>query len=169
MAGAAADRLTKRIEGLRVVGVCHGFTGESDEALARRVRESSASVPRRGLWKPAPRVWLDHNLEATGSTLGGGRRRVPRLQRGTSQACAALDERDGRGVVLSTAPGAATTLASLCRRQPSVPASGVAGSWTSRLSHRRARPSPTQSPSLSDVPACSWWSWRVELGRPPAR
>jgi len=72
VAEAAADRLTERIEGLRVVGVCHGFTGESDEMLVRRVRDANASLLVVAFGSPRQEIWLDRNLEATGTLVGVG-------------------------------------------------------------------------------------------------
>jgi len=68
----AADRLMSRIEGLRVVGICHGFTGEDDESLVERVRDANASFLIVALGSPRQEIWLDRNLEATGVLVGVG-------------------------------------------------------------------------------------------------
>jgi exopolysaccharide biosynthesis WecB/TagA/CpsF family protein len=68
----AASRLESQIEGLRVVGVAHGFTGESDELLAERVRRSGASLLIVALGCPTQELWLDRNLEASGALVGIG-------------------------------------------------------------------------------------------------
>jgi exopolysaccharide biosynthesis WecB/TagA/CpsF family protein len=72
VAEIAAARLEERIEGLRVVDVCHGFTEESDELLARRVRDSGAAFLVVALGNPLQEIWLDRNLEATGALVGVG-------------------------------------------------------------------------------------------------
>jgi exopolysaccharide biosynthesis WecB/TagA/CpsF family protein len=72
VAEAAAERLMERIEDLRVVGVCHGFTGESDELLVQRVRDAQASLLIVALGSPRQEIWLDGNLEATGALVGVG-------------------------------------------------------------------------------------------------
>lgn len=72
VAQAAASRLQESIKGLRVVGVSHGFTNESDEVLAQRIRRTDASLLVVALGSPHQEVWLDHNLEATGALVGIG-------------------------------------------------------------------------------------------------
>jgi exopolysaccharide biosynthesis WecB/TagA/CpsF family protein len=72
VAEIAAERLTERVEGLRVVGVCHGFGGESDELLVRRIRDADASLLLVALGSPRQEIWLDRNLEATGVLVGVG-------------------------------------------------------------------------------------------------
>jgi exopolysaccharide biosynthesis WecB/TagA/CpsF family protein len=72
VAELAAERLEQRIQGLRVVDVCHGFTDESDEMLARRVRDSGATLLVVALGNPLQEIWLDRNLEATGALVGIG-------------------------------------------------------------------------------------------------
>ena len=72
VAELAAARLEERIEGLHVVDVCHGFTEESDELLAQRVRDSGAILLVVALGNPLQEIWLDHNLEATSALVGIG-------------------------------------------------------------------------------------------------
>jgi exopolysaccharide biosynthesis WecB/TagA/CpsF family protein len=72
IASAAAERLTKQVDGLTVAGTCHGFTGESDEQLAARVRESGARLLVVALGSPMQETWLDRNLLATGASIGVG-------------------------------------------------------------------------------------------------
>lgn len=72
VAETAADRLGERIEGLRVVGTCHGFTGESDDLLVQRVRDVSAQMLIVAFGSPRQETWIDHNLEATGALVGVG-------------------------------------------------------------------------------------------------
>jgi exopolysaccharide biosynthesis WecB/TagA/CpsF family protein len=72
IAESASRRLASRIEGLRIVGTCHGFTGDSDESLVRRIRETGASLLIVALGSPAQEMWLDRNLQATGADLGVG-------------------------------------------------------------------------------------------------
>lgn len=72
VAERAADRLGERIEGLRIVGTCHGFTGESDDLLARRVRDAGAEMLIVAFGSPRQETWIDRNLEATGALIGVG-------------------------------------------------------------------------------------------------
>lgn len=72
VAEMAASRLTERIVGLRVVGACHGFTGEPEDVLADRVRESDADLLIVALGNPLQELWLDRNLDATGARVGVG-------------------------------------------------------------------------------------------------
>jgi exopolysaccharide biosynthesis WecB/TagA/CpsF family protein len=72
IAESASRRLASRIAGLRIVGTCHGFTGDSDESLSRRIRETGASLLIVALGSPAQEMWLDRNLQATGAILGVG-------------------------------------------------------------------------------------------------
>jgi exopolysaccharide biosynthesis WecB/TagA/CpsF family protein len=72
VAEVAAARLQERIGGLRVVGVSHGFTDMSDQLLARRVRNSGASLLVVALGSPRQEIWLDQNLQATGALVGIG-------------------------------------------------------------------------------------------------
>jgi len=72
VAGTAADRLGERIEGLRIVGTCHGFTGESDDLLAQRVRDDGAEMLIVAFGSPRQETWIDRNLEATGALIGVG-------------------------------------------------------------------------------------------------
>jgi exopolysaccharide biosynthesis WecB/TagA/CpsF family protein len=72
VAEVAAARLEERIVGLRVAGTSHGFTDVSDQVLARRVRNSGASLLVVALGSPRQEIWLDQNLEATGALVGIG-------------------------------------------------------------------------------------------------
>lgn len=72
VAETAADRLVERINGLPIVGTCHGFTGESDDLLAQRVRDAGAEMLIVAFGSPRQETWIDHNLEATGALVGVG-------------------------------------------------------------------------------------------------
>jgi len=72
VAEMAKLRLTERIADLQIVGTCDGFTGESDELLASRVRESDATLLVVALGSPAQEVWLSANLGSTGALIGVG-------------------------------------------------------------------------------------------------
>jgi exopolysaccharide biosynthesis WecB/TagA/CpsF family protein len=72
VAEVAAARLEERVDGLRVVGTSHGFTEMSDQLLARRVRNSGASLLVVAFGSPRQEIWLDQNLEATGALVGIG-------------------------------------------------------------------------------------------------
>jgi len=72
VAETAADRLNERIAGLRVVGTCHGFTGENDELLVQRVRDTGAAVLFVALGNPRQETWIDRNLAGTGALVGIG-------------------------------------------------------------------------------------------------
>lgn len=73
VAERAAQRLSERIAGLRVVGTQHGFftDGESD-AVVDRVRASGASVLMVALGQPRQEQWLARHLERTGARVGLG-------------------------------------------------------------------------------------------------
>jgi exopolysaccharide biosynthesis WecB/TagA/CpsF family protein len=73
VAERAAERLSERIAGLRVVGTHHGFftDGETD-AVVDRVRASQASVLMVALGQPRQEQWLVRHLERTGSRVGLG-------------------------------------------------------------------------------------------------
>jgi exopolysaccharide biosynthesis WecB/TagA/CpsF family protein len=72
IAETAAYRLGERIDGLRVVGTCHGFTKESDEQLVQRIRQADTALLVVGLGSPRQEIWLDDHLEATGVLVGVG-------------------------------------------------------------------------------------------------
>jgi exopolysaccharide biosynthesis WecB/TagA/CpsF family protein len=72
IAEQAAGRLKEQIKGLRVAGVCHGFTGESDELLAQRVRDAGAAMLIVAFGSPRQETWIDRNLTATGALIGVG-------------------------------------------------------------------------------------------------
>jgi exopolysaccharide biosynthesis WecB/TagA/CpsF family protein len=69
VAETAADRLVERINGLRIVGTCHGFTVESDDLLAQRVRDAGAEMLIVAFGSPRQETWIDRNLEATGALV----------------------------------------------------------------------------------------------------
>lgn len=73
VAERAAQRLSERIAGLRVVGTQHGFftDGETD-AVVERVRASGASVLMVALGQPRQEQWLVRHLERTGARVGLG-------------------------------------------------------------------------------------------------
>ncbi len=72
VAATAARRLAERVVNLDVSGVCHGFTGESDELLVQRVRDAGAALLLVALGSPLQERWLERNLAATGARLGVG-------------------------------------------------------------------------------------------------
>lgn len=72
VAQTAGQRLANRIPGLRIVGCCHGFTCESDEVLAQRVRDAGARVLIVALGSPRQETWIDRNLASTGALIGVG-------------------------------------------------------------------------------------------------
>lgn len=72
VADAAARRLSQRIARLRIAGTCHGFTNESDELLAHRIRESGAQLLIVAFGSPRQELWLSRNLAATGALVGVG-------------------------------------------------------------------------------------------------
>ncbi len=73
VAERAAQRLSERIAGLRVVGTQHGFftDGETD-AVVERVRASGASVLMVALGQPRQEQWLVRHLQRTGARVGLG-------------------------------------------------------------------------------------------------
>lgn len=72
VAETAADRLSQRIEHLRIVGTCHGFTGERDDLLAQRVRDAGTELLVVAFGSPRQETWIDRNLKATGALIGVG-------------------------------------------------------------------------------------------------
>jgi exopolysaccharide biosynthesis WecB/TagA/CpsF family protein len=72
IAEAAARKLGETIDGLRIVGVCDGFSGESEERLAERVRGSQADLLILALGNPLQELWLTRNLADTGVHIGVG-------------------------------------------------------------------------------------------------
>lgn len=72
VAETAASRLVERIDGLRIVGTCHGFTAESDDLLAKRVRNAGAAMLIVAFGSPGQETWIDRNLAATGALIGVG-------------------------------------------------------------------------------------------------
>lgn len=72
IAETAACRLVERIDGLKIVGTCHGFTNGSDELLVQRIRDVDAKLLIVALGSPLQEVWLGRHLEATGALVGVG-------------------------------------------------------------------------------------------------
>jgi exopolysaccharide biosynthesis WecB/TagA/CpsF family protein len=72
IAETAAGNLAARIRGLHVAGTCHGFTGEDDELLTERVRNTDAKLLIVAFGSPRQEVWLDRNLKDTGALVGVG-------------------------------------------------------------------------------------------------
>ncbi len=72
VAETAARRLTERIDDLRIVGTCHGYTNESDELLVQRIRDADTTLLIVALGVPLQEIWLDRNLHATGALVGVG-------------------------------------------------------------------------------------------------
>jgi N-acetylglucosaminyldiphosphoundecaprenol N-acetyl-beta-D-mannosaminyltransferase len=69
----AAERLSERIAGLRVVGTHHGlFTDGEADAVVDRVRASQATVLMVALGQPRQEQWLVRHLERTGARVGLG-------------------------------------------------------------------------------------------------
>jgi exopolysaccharide biosynthesis WecB/TagA/CpsF family protein len=72
VAETAARRLSERIDGLRIAGTCHGYTGEREDVLVRRIRDTSADLLVVALGNPRQELWLTRNLHATGVSIGVG-------------------------------------------------------------------------------------------------
>ncbi|HEV3321213.1 MAG TPA: WecB/TagA/CpsF family glycosyltransferase [Solirubrobacteraceae bacterium] len=72
VAETAAERLTERIDGLHIAGTCHGFTDESDDLLAQRVRDAGAAMLIVAFGSPRQEIWIDRNLAAAGARIGVG-------------------------------------------------------------------------------------------------
>jgi N-acetylglucosaminyldiphosphoundecaprenol N-acetyl-beta-D-mannosaminyltransferase len=73
VAERAAERLSERIAGLRVVGTHHGyFTDGETDAIVDRVRATQASVLMVALGQPRQEQWLVRHLERTGARVGLG-------------------------------------------------------------------------------------------------
>ena len=73
VAERAAQRLSERIAGLRVVGTHHGFFADGDtDAVVDRVRTSGASVLMVALGQPRQEQWLVRHLDRTGARVGLG-------------------------------------------------------------------------------------------------
>jgi N-acetylglucosaminyldiphosphoundecaprenol N-acetyl-beta-D-mannosaminyltransferase len=59
VAEIAADRLTRRIPGLRIVGTSHGYLSERESVeVAGRIRDSGADVLIVGLSSPTQETWI---------------------------------------------------------------------------------------------------------------
>lgn len=71
VAAAAADRLSARVPGVRIVGVHDGFSHDP-RSVARQVREAGADVVIVALGNPGQELWLDEWLAETGCRLGVG-------------------------------------------------------------------------------------------------
>jgi exopolysaccharide biosynthesis WecB/TagA/CpsF family protein len=72
IAATAAAKLRDAVEGLQIVGALDGFTGESEQQLARHVRDSGADLLVLALGNPLQELWLARNLEQTGVHVGVG-------------------------------------------------------------------------------------------------
>lgn len=72
IAETAASRLTERIDGLKIVGTCHGFTNESDELLVQRIKDANTQLLIVALGSPLQEIWLERNLQYTGVFVGVG-------------------------------------------------------------------------------------------------
>lgn len=71
VARRAADRLMKKIEGLRVTGVRDGyFTEEDIPSLYEEIRASGAGLLFVGMGNPLQEQWLDEHMTACGARLG---------------------------------------------------------------------------------------------------
>ncbi|GAA3430789.1 WecB/TagA/CpsF family glycosyltransferase [Kutzneria kofuensis] len=71
VAAAAAERLSRTVPGLRVVGHHHGYltTGQSRE-VARQIWETGADIVLVAMGNPRQELWLAEHLPATGAALG---------------------------------------------------------------------------------------------------
>ena len=66
----AADVLSERHPGLKVVGTHHGFIApDGHEEIAARIREVGAELLLVGMGMPRQEQWVDEHLEATGVRL----------------------------------------------------------------------------------------------------
>jgi exopolysaccharide biosynthesis WecB/TagA/CpsF family protein len=72
VAAAAGARLCETIEGLEIVGTCDGYSGRSDEDIAREIRATDADFVIVALGQPQQELWLDTHLADTGCHLGVG-------------------------------------------------------------------------------------------------
>ena len=72
VAAIAAGRLSSRIRGLKVVGVCNGYGELPGDELISRIRETQADVIIVALGQPIQELWLHDNLPDTGCHLGIG-------------------------------------------------------------------------------------------------
>ncbi len=67
VADVAADRLTRRIPGLRIAGTSHGYlSGRESAELAGRVRDSGADVLIVGMSSPTQERWIHEYGPLTG-------------------------------------------------------------------------------------------------------
>ena len=66
----AADLLTARHPGLKIVGTQHGFIPpDGHDEIAERIREVGAELLLVGMGMPRQEQWVDRYLEATGARL----------------------------------------------------------------------------------------------------
>lgn len=73
VARSVADRLSERLQGLRIVGARDGYVAPGAEAdVLEEVRSSGAGLLLVGLGNPRQETWLARNLAATGARLGVG-------------------------------------------------------------------------------------------------
>jgi N-acetylglucosaminyldiphosphoundecaprenol N-acetyl-beta-D-mannosaminyltransferase len=79
VAASAAEILTERHSGLKVVGTGHGYFNKTyghpeTEEVVRRINEANADIVLVGLGRPAQEIWLAENIHRlkTHVTLTGG-------------------------------------------------------------------------------------------------
>ena len=73
VADEAAQRLSRRIPGLTVVGTRDGYFEDSEsDAVARAIAATGAGVLMVAMGNPLQELWLNRHLEATGVRLGVG-------------------------------------------------------------------------------------------------
>jgi exopolysaccharide biosynthesis WecB/TagA/CpsF family protein len=73
VASDAADELARRIQGLNIVGVRHGyFSAAEDDDVVAGIREAGAGLLFVGMGNPHQETWLDRYMDKTGARLGVG-------------------------------------------------------------------------------------------------
>lgn len=73
VAEVAAQRMSERFPGLKVVGTRNGyFRRDEEEAVAAEVRSSGAGLVMVAMGNPLQEEWLVRNLAETGARLGVG-------------------------------------------------------------------------------------------------
>jgi exopolysaccharide biosynthesis WecB/TagA/CpsF family protein len=73
IAAKAADILSRRFEGLKVVGTQDGyFTTEEEDDVVQTIRDSGAGLLLVAMGNPAQERWIDRFLDKTGVRLGLG-------------------------------------------------------------------------------------------------